>query len=182
MGTKTGTYSKAYFRDYLDMLDKHEVSIFNDYDSALKVYRTQQQSQQRRKQPTNWHQYIDNVRSSSTSHNERIAEYLEYFCEHSQASLKEYYTDFKPIYLHSFEKKWKVYLAKDGLTSLDQSEISLDYYKQMQDSVSLEFSKKNKEQFDVSETVELEVVVKNIKLLHVKVFEFNTETYYKKNL
>jgi hypothetical protein len=25
-------------------------------------------------------------------------------------------------------------------------------------------------------------MVKNIKILHVKVFEFNTETYYKKNL
>lgn len=26
------------------------------------------------------------------------------------------------------------------------------------------------------------MIVKNIKILHVKVFEFNTETYYKKNL
>ena len=28
----------------------------------------------------------------------------------------------------------------------------------------------------------MEVIVKNVKILHVKVFEFNTETYYKKNL
>ena len=34
----------------------------------------------------------------------------------------------------------------------------------------------------MDEDVSLEVVVKNIKQLHVKVFEFNTETYYKKNL
>lgn len=34
----------------------------------------------------------------------------------------------------------------------------------------------------MSEDVSLQVIVKNIKLLHVKVFEFNTETYYKKNL
>lgn len=36
--------------------------------------------------------------------------------------------------------------------------------------------------FTVDEEVSLEVIVKNVKILHVKVFEFNTETYYKKNL
>ncbi len=52
----------------------------------------------------------------------------------------------------------------------------------MSDEVQLQFSKQNKELFTVDEDVSLEVIVKNIKILHVKVFEFNTETYYKKNL
>jgi hypothetical protein len=52
----------------------------------------------------------------------------------------------------------------------------------MQDEVHLLFGKQNKEMFTVDEEVSLEVIVKNVKILHVKVFEFNTETYYKKNL
>lgn len=44
------------------------------------------------------------------------------------------------------------------------------------------FSKKNKQTFDINETVQLQVIIKNIKLLHVSIFEFNTETYYTKNL
>jgi hypothetical protein len=84
--------------------------------------------------------------------------------------------------ISGIEKKWKVLLARDGLKSLDQNEISLDFYKGMADVVQLLFSKQNKEIFTVEEDVSLEVIVKNIKILHVKVFEFNTETYYKKNL
>lgn len=42
--------------------------------------------------------------------------------------------------------------------------------------------KKNKKCFDIDETVSLELELKNIPELHVKIFEFNTETYYKKNL
>jgi hypothetical protein len=52
----------------------------------------------------------------------------------------------------------------------------------MQDEVHLLFGKQNKEIFTVDEEVSLEIIVKNVKILHVKVFEFNTETYYKKNL
>lgn len=46
----------------------------------------------------------------------------------------------------------------------------------------LEFSKQNKESFQVEEDVALLMTLKNINTLHVKVFEFNTETYYLKNL
>ena len=46
----------------------------------------------------------------------------------------------------------------------------------------LEFSKQNKESFQVEEDVALLRTLKNINTLHVKVFEFNTETYYLKNL
>ena len=52
----------------------------------------------------------------------------------------------------------------------------------MCDLVVLEFCKSNKEQFSVQEEVQLKLTLKNISQLHVKVFEFNTETYYKKNL
>lgn len=74
-----------------------------------------------------------------------------------------------------------MYTAKDGMKSLGD-EISLDYFKQIADKVILAFDESNKEVFDIPEEVVLKVTLKNIQQLHVKVFEFNTETYYKKNL
>lgn len=46
----------------------------------------------------------------------------------------------------------------------------------------LEFSEDNRETFDIEEEVTLNVTVKNIQKLSINIFEFNTETYYKKNL
>lgn len=39
----------------------------------------------------------------------------------------------------------------------------------------------NKENFGSKEEVKLSVAIKNIQILLVKVFEINTESYYKKN-
>ncbi len=80
------------------------------------------------------------------------------------------------------EKEIKIFTARDGFKSLDHSEISLDAFKNLCDLVVVEFFKSNKEQFSVEEEVSLKLNLKNISQLHVKVFEFNTETYYKKNL
>ena len=46
----------------------------------------------------------------------------------------------------------------------------------------LRFLEHNKEIFKVEEDVKLSLEIKNIQTLYVKIFEFNTETYYKKTL
>ena len=46
----------------------------------------------------------------------------------------------------------------------------------------LEFTRSNKKHFGVDEDVSLQVICKNVPRLDVKIFEFNTLTYYKKNL
>lgn len=46
----------------------------------------------------------------------------------------------------------------------------------------MRFLESNREQFKVDEEVSLAIELKNINTLYVKIFEFNTETYYKKNL
>ena len=45
----------------------------------------------------------------------------------------------------------------------------------------LTFALSNKQNFAIEEAVSLRVAVKNVKQLVVKIFEFNTETYYMKN-
>ena len=44
------------------------------------------------------------------------------------------------------------------------------------------FLESNQELFKVSEEVSLSLELKNIQTLYIKIFEFNTETYYKKTL
>jgi len=76
----------------------------------------------------------------------------------------------------------RILQAKDGLASLKDFDISLDLFRSVAERVVLEFTESNKKVFQVDEQVTLEVSLKNIQQLYVRVFEFNTETYYKKNL
>lgn len=50
------------------------------------------------------------------------------------------------------------------------------------EEVAIEFRISNKEQYKVKEDVTIQIMVKNVPELVVKVFEFNTETYYRKNM
>ena len=110
-----------------------------------------------------------------------IEKYLTYFCEENNGSLSAYAKDFTRDFLSPFEKKAKVMLSKDGLTSLGD-DIDLEYFKSVADKVVLEFSEANRESFNIEEEVTLNLIIKNIQNLSINIFEFNTETYYKKNL
>ena len=46
----------------------------------------------------------------------------------------------------------------------------------------MRFLESNPEQFRVEDEVQLELELKNVQTLYIKIFEFNTETYYKKTL
>lgn len=46
----------------------------------------------------------------------------------------------------------------------------------------IRFKETNKDQFKVEEEVKLQLELKNIPELVIKVFEFNTETYYRKTM
>lgn len=55
-------------------------------------------------------------------------------------------------------------------------------FKRIQDEVIIKIKESNREKFEVEEGVSLKLEIKNVPELVIKVFEFNTETYYKKNL
>lgn len=48
--------------------------------------------------------------------------------------------------------------------------------------VILQFTETNKDKFTVEESVKITLELKNIPELVIKVFEFNTETYYRKTM
>lgn len=93
--------------------------------------------------------------------------------------MAKYAKIFNESFLKNIETEIKVITSETGMEGLD---IPYETYKRFAEGIKLRFLKKNKKQFDVDELVTLELELKNIPELHVKIFEFNTETYYKKNL
>ena len=75
----------------------------------------------------------------------------------------------------------QVYLADKGLFEM-HDDFNAAEFKRIQDEVIIKIKESNKEKFEVEETVSLKLEIKNVPELVIKVFEFNTETYYKKNL
>jgi hypothetical protein len=73
-----------------------------------------------------------------------------------------------------------IYKTDDSL-SVD-STIDVIELKRIQEEIFIEFKDSNSEKFTVEESVTLKMRIKNVPELIVKVFKFNTETYYKKNL
>jgi hypothetical protein len=50
------------------------------------------------------------------------------------------------------------------------------------EEILLDFKECNKETFTVADSVDLHLLIRNVEELHLKVFEFNSVTYYLKNL
>ena len=110
-----------------------------------------------------------------------IARYLRLICTKNQGSLGDYREHFKDQYLNDIEKEVKVHLTDNGLIDLGD-QLSADEYKQIQDEVIIRFKETNKEQYTVDETVKIALELKNIPELVIKVFKFNSETYFRKTM
>ena len=67
-----------------------------------------------------------------------------------------------------------------GLTG--NKRINAQVFKNISDEVNLTFLPENKDKFRIEDKVELFLEVKNVSTVHIKVFEFNTLTYYRKTL
>ena len=114
------------------------------------------------------------------SEEELIDKYLTHFCELNNGSLEEFSQIFTERKLRGIEKQMKVYLAKNGIVGLEK-DIDVEFYHRIADHVILKLTEDNKENFRVDEGITLRVKLKNIDQLVIKIFEFNTETYYRKN-
>ena len=115
-----------------------------------------------------------------------IKKYLEYFCGQKGGSLESFREDFDAAYLRNIEERVAIYSveAGEGLTKI-QIDGSVDLLKKFQAISSetiIRFLESNVEQFKVEEEVVLTLELKNVQTLYLKIFEFNTETYYKKTL
>ena len=64
----------------------------------------------------------------------------------------------------------------------DHPRIDHSFFKAVSDEVNLTFTPDNQDKFKPSELVDLKLDIKNVGTVHARIFEFNTETYYRKNM
>lgn len=95
--------------------------------------------------------------------------------------MKQFKNDFKDNYLKSIEKQMLVLKSDKGMLEIER-DVSPEYFKQIADQVFIKFKPSTKDQFKVADPVVLHLQVKNVPELRVQVFQFNTETYYKKTM
>ena len=124
-----------------------------------------------------WHSY-----NPSSAQGDVIPKYLEWLCSTSSSlSLKKFDDDFEREYLRQIEQRVQVYQSDKGMIDVPE-DFDPKAFKAIQEEVIIKLKDSNAERFKVAEGVVLKVDVKNVPELKIKVFEFNTETYYKKNL
>ncbi len=173
LGIELRRYSQEYFNLYL------ELPQFTNKTIKRKGIKQNYDSR--------WNTHLHNVQCQASRSNDNsnvqnniIKKYLEHFCE-SKGNLQDFVKDFSTDYLKQIEDEVKIY--KSGSAGVQNLEgINMQKYNKVADEVILRFLEGNTEFFTVEEEVKLKVELKNINTLYVKLFEFNTETYYKKTL
>ncbi len=109
-----------------------------------------------------------------------VRDYLLHFFV-KETSIKPYETYIEPGYLNVALAESKVL---NGLGDLEKwySTFSPSYYQALKDRVDLDFAFTNKTQLSPDDAVSVDLHVKNVKTLIVKVYEVNTTAYYRMNL
>ncbi|CDW90653.1 UNKNOWN [Stylonychia lemnae] len=170
LGIKLNIYDEDLFRDYLKIPTNVQANVFKEKKKAVF--------------DDVWNTYLFNVQSQnsregkqSTQQSQFINKYLEHFCQ-EKGSLESFKDEFDIKFLKTIEERIKIYNSND-MTDL---KVDLKKYQSIASEVVIRFVESNKETFAVEEEVNLSVELKNVQTLYVKIFEFNTETYYKKTL
>ena len=107
-----------------------------------------------------------------------VKKYLSYFFL-TEANYKQYSTYISDNYLKRIFAETKIV---NNLGDMEQWYSMLNdasYYKELKDRADLDFAPTNKHWYDADDTVKLDLYLKNVDKLIVKVFEVNTENYYR---
>lgn len=194
---KTGDYDADLFAEFVTkMVDKKKhAEIFKQevlFDVITGLPIEEKKTTTKKAGAANWNEYIKGVkfgqrnpRTDDVEANKLIGKYLMHFCEIGKGSLAAFRDpkyEFEESFLKNAERQVRILQATNGLASLtDEDEVTPQMFKAVADQVWIKFAEKNQENFEVQEEVVLETTVKNITKLEIKIYEFNTETYYMKH-
>jgi hypothetical protein len=171
-GPKVGIYEEQVFREYM------QNTMYDMGGQVIEKHRKAQNTYE-------WNSYIANVQCEDAKHGSYhstqakfVKDYLQHFCKQA-GNLKAFKDIFDAHVLKEAEEHVAVVHHGKDLADVDMPQHK---YEDLQKQVMLNFPPTNRELFKVDEEVELKLIVKNVQTLYIKIFEFNTETYYKKKL
>lgn len=117
---------------------------------------------------------------SVVSDDELVRDYLSHYFKDAK-NYKAYVKFIRDTWLREIFAETKIV---NGIGDMEQwySMMDPNRYKSLKERVDLEFAHTNKKFFSTDEPVSLELYVKNISTLIVKIFEINTFNYYQSEL
>jgi hypothetical protein len=130
-----------------------------------------------------WSQYITNVhqraggRMDANLDKKLYKKHLEQFYI-SKGDLDDFKDYFDQDFLDSHLEEFEFLSGKD----IKKEFIDANKFETLKNNVLIELLECNKDVFMKQDRVKLVVEIKNVPTLHIKVFEFNSENYYRKNL
>ena len=103
--------------------------------------------------------------------------YLELF--YNQGSdFSEFNDHFDDTFLKDTFEKLEFFAGKE----IKQTQRMIKTFEKLAKEVHIKIFDSNKDKFKKDETVKINIELKNVPTLYIKIFEFNCENYYRKNL
>ena len=166
-----GTYDKDRFIEYL------KLPRFQGYMSKAML-----ESQELRRHPADLNAEYSPVTLLPRvgSDEELVRSYLKHFFVDA-AGTKDYEPYINDVYLTHLFAETK---AENGLGDAEEwaSKLPPELFRAIKDRIDIDFASTNKTDYAVDEPVKLELFVKNVPTLLVKVFEINTSNVYRTTL
>jgi hypothetical protein len=169
-GVKLDIFDKNYFIEYLQ--------------NPLKTWLMNKDTQKKKEIHNNiWSQYIFNMHNRQGGIMDQkldkklFKKYLEQFYNQS-GSIEEFGEYFDQDFLLSLSNEFDFFAGKE----IKVSKVNTKEAEQMTSMVLIDLLESNKEVFKKEDRVRLVTEIKNVATLHIKIFEFNSENYYRKNL
>jgi hypothetical protein len=165
---KLNIYDKKYFVEYLE--------------HPLKTWHLNKQKNSIDTLDYGWNTYIYNLQSrqggimSANLEGKMYKRYLEKFYR-EKGDLLEFNDYFSSKFLTSLAEEFYFLSGKE----LKTEKIVFEKYDKLASSVLIELLSCNKDSFNPDERVVIHAELKNVPTMHVKIFEFNSLNYYKKN-
>jgi hypothetical protein len=175
-------YREDLFKEYTDfpLAEAHQ---FGTQGDLLK-----ERSHQSQNHCQHWQKCLKNVQYSSGAKDRQgkvfdgiVEKYLYELCILKNGSLKDFAKSLPSAYLDKIEKRVQVYLSEKGMLDIPRNYLTPEEFKEIQEEVHIKFALSDQRQFRVEDPVKLRVQIKNISELQIKIFEINTETYYRQH-
>lgn len=169
-GVKLDIYDKKYFVEYLR--------------NPLKTWHMKSDIQKKKELHNNvWTKYISNMQNrkggimDSKLDSTLYKKYLEKFYADS-GSIEEFSEFFDQEFIFELSNEFDYYEGKET----KKTKVSTKEAETMKNMVLIELLECNKQVFKREDRVKLVTEIKNVPTLHIKIFEFNSENYYRKTL
>ena len=169
-GVKMDIYDKNYFIEYLK--------------NPLKTWHMNKETQKKAEiYDYVWNQYISSVNHrkggvmDSGMDRKLYKKYLEQFYNDS-GDLTEFKDYFDQDFLSDLYEEFEFIAGKE----IKKEKIDAKKFENLTNLVLINLLECNADWFKKGDRVKLVAEIKNVSTLHVKIFEFNSENYYRKNL